>query len=221
MKNEIEEFIAYLRIERKLSDSTIRAYKYTLYMIKSIIQKELISLNSEDIEKYLTVIKSKKQASSINHEITVLNEFYKYNNIDVMKNIYHLKVASSLPKYLTIEEVNNLLNIKLSTAYDYRNKAILELMYATGLRVSELRGLKLNDVDTFNSVVRVIGKGNKERIVPIGNVAIKYLNIYLSEYRDKLLKNNIKDEIFVNNHGNKLTTNGINYILKKISKDII
>lgn len=94
----------------------------------------------------------------------------------------------ALPKILSYEEVYILLNIDLKTNYDYRNKAMLELMYATGLRVSELVNLKVNDIDLESDIVRTIGKGNKERIIPIGEYAPIFLKEYIIYHRDALLK---------------------------------
>ena len=125
----------------------------------------------------------------------------------------------SIPNILSIEEMEILLDIPVKTNFDYRNKAMLELMYATGLRVSELVNLKIPNLDLDNKIVRVIGKGNKERIVPIGEVAIKYLNIYLSEYRNSLKKKYFCDNVFLNNHGKGITRQGFFKILKEIAKE--
>ena len=123
-----------------------------------------------------------------------------------------------LPHVLSIEEVEMLLDIPLDTAYDYRNKAMLELMYATGLRVSELVNLELSNIDMDLSLVRVFGKGSKERIVPFGEVAHDYLKIYLEQYRDSLKKKRLCDKVFLNNHGNGMTRQGFFKILATIVK---
>ena len=107
------------------------------------------------------------------------------------------------------------MDIKLETAFDYRNKAMLELMYATGLRVSELINLEPVNIDLEKKIVRCFGKGNKERIVPIGDTAIKYLKLYLDGYRNELTKRTICDNLFLNNHGKKLTRQGFFKMLKK------
>ena len=135
-----------------------------------------------------------------------------------MEDITTLKKSKLLPKYLSISEVDNLLNIKLVTPFDYRNKAMLELMYGTGLRVSELVKLKYSNIDFENSLVRVTGKGKKDRIIPMGEVCAYYLKIYLSEYRNKLLKRNTYDEVFLNNHGKPITRQGFNFILENIKE---
>ena len=130
------------------------------------------------------------------------------------------KIEKKLPNYLSIEEVNNLLDIKLTKPIDYRNKAMLELMYATGLRVSELVNLTLNDIDLENDIVRTIGKGNKERIIPIGDYAKEALLIYLNNYRNSMLKGYICDKVFLNNHGRELTRQGFFKILKARLKEV-
>ena len=163
--------------------------------------------------------KKLEKSKSINHEITIIRQFFAYYNKEsVVKDIDLLKLEKALPKYLTKEEVERLLNIPLITPLDYRNKAMLELIYATGLRVSELVNLKVNDIDFEMCTLRVLGKGNKERIVPIGSVALKYNKIYIEEYRSKILKNNIIDELYPNNFGRKMTRNGFNYILNELKK---
>ena len=112
-----------------------------------------------------------------------------------------------------------LLDIKLETPFDYRNKAMLELMYATGLRVSELCSLELKDIDLENNYVRCIGKGSKERIVPYGEVCAYYLSLYLNEYRPLLKKKYLTENIFLNNHGKKMTRQGFEFILNNIVKE--
>ena len=116
---------------------------------------------------------------------------------------------------LTIDEVDKLLDVKLETPFDYRNKAMLELMYATGLRVSELINLTPQNIDLEKKLVRCYGKGNKERIIPMGETAVKYLKIYLEGYRHSLVKRTICDNLFLNNHGKQLTRQGFFKMLKQ------
>ena len=110
-----------------------------------------------------------------------------------------------LPNYLTIEEVDKLLDIKLDNPFDYRNKAMIELSYATGLRVSELVTLKLVNIDLENTIVKILGKGSKERIVPFNDIALKYLKLYLDNYRQEILKNKDSEYVFVNYQGGSLS----------------
>ena len=142
---------------------------------------------------------------------------YEINDVSI--DIDTPRFYKKLPNILTIEEVENLLNIKLETAFDYRNKAMLEVMYATGLRVSELVNLELNNVNLDEGYVRCFGKGNKERIVPLGEIALKYLKIYIDDYRDSLKKRCLCDKIFLNNHGKGITRQGFFIILKEIAEE--
>ena len=122
-----------------------------------------------------------------------------------------------MPRVLSEEEVNKLLDIELKDAYSYRNKAMLELMYSSGLRVSELLNLELNNIDLNMNLVRIFGKGNKERIVPIDDIATKYLYEYINIYRNTLLKNKVSNLLFLNSRGERLSRQGFFKILREIS----
>ena len=123
-----------------------------------------------------------------------------------------------LPKTLTIDEINILLDIDCKNCFDYRNKAMLELMYSAGLRVSELLELNVNDIDLNDNVVKVFGKGSKERIVPIGDYATIALRKYIDEYRICLIKKGIiTDKLFLNNHGREMSRSGFFKLIKKMA----
>lgn len=143
----------------------------------------------------------------------------KYNVPSVMTEIDAPKFYKKLPNVLSIEEVDLLLNFELKTAFDYRNKAMLELMYSTGLRVSELVNLTFDNINLEENYIRCNGKGNKERIIPLGSVAKKYLILYLDNYRNSLKKTYQTDHLFLNNHGKKITRHGFTYILKNIKEE--
>ena len=217
MSKGIIEFLDYLKIERKMSVNTISSYTYTLKLIESASGKELIKCTKDDLKKILLSNKNSHSPKSINHEITILRQFFSFHNmLEVVKDIDLMKLNKSLPKYLTKEEVDRLLNFKLITPLDYRNKAMLELIYATGIRVSELVNIKVNDLDFEMCTLKVLGKGSKERIIPVGSVALKYNKIYIEQYRKNILKNNLIDELYPNNQGKKMTRNGFNYILHEL-----
>ena len=129
------------------------------------------------------------------------------------------RLRKSLPKSLTENEVTALLEVPLIDDFSYRNKAMLELLYATGLRVSELVNLTLLDVDLDSATVRTVGKGSKERIIPLGDYAIKYLYIYIHEHRNNLLKKEVNDYLFLNNHGKKMTRQGFFKMIKKRAQE--
>ena len=112
-----------------------------------------------------------------------------------------------------------LLDIKLIKPIDYRNKAMLEVLFATGTRISELINMELNQIDYDECIIRVLGKGKKDRIIPIGNTALKYLRLYIDEYRKFILKTKNSNYVFVNKDGNKISRQGFFKILKKITKE--
>ena len=133
-------------------------------------------------------------------------------------NISSPKIPKKLPNYLTEEEVDRLLNITLKTPYDYRNKAMLETLYATGLRITELCNLKISDIDLNNCFLRVVGKGKKERIVPLTDLAIKYLNIYVKNYRNEILKEKDSEYLFISNIQKNISRQGFFKIIKSQMK---
>lgn len=231
MDRMINEYITYITLTKKLSDNTIESYTNSLNLFKRFINKTLSMITDKDIERYLSHLNNTHSNSSVNHEITVLNEFYKflfrknYINQNPMEYFSSRKNSKKLPKYLTIEEVDKLLNITLNDKFDYRNKAMFELMYATGARVSEILSLEVGDIDFYNCKVLIKGKGAKERILPISDIALKYLKIYIEEYRNSFFPKNkkINNYLFLNNHGEKLSRVAFLKIIKKeaLKKDII
>ena len=184
-----------------------------------------LDINYNNLLDYLKYLDDNKyEVSSVARKIVSIKAFHKYlsenyNVVDISTKINTPRFYRKLPNILTIEEVDNLLDIKLDTPFDYRNKAMLELMYSSGLRVSELINLELSDIDLNNNYVRCFGKGSKERIVPIGEYSSKYLSIYINEYRDSMKKCYYTEKIFLNNHGKEMTRQGFFKIIKKIAKD--
>lgn len=229
-KKLLSDYIIELKtIKQRDKDTTVNSYsediyKYLEYMESKNISSALdISYNNLlDYLKYLD--DNKYEVSSVARKIVSIKAFHKYlsenyNVVDISTKINTPRFYRKLPNILTIEEVDNLLDIKLDTPFDYRNKAMLELMYSSGLRVSELINLELSDIDLNNNYVRCFGKGNKERIVPIGEYSSKYLSIYINEYRDSMKKGYYTEKIFLNNHGKEMTRQGFFKIIKKIAKD--
>lgn len=222
-KEKIEEFKNYLLINKKYSNATIESYGLDLIKYYEFNKnKTLNDIKSNDIKEYLKHLKKGDLSDkSIARNISTIRTFYKFLLIEKYINhnptefIELPKLRKSLPKVLSIEEVLRLLDIELNDAFSYRNKAMLELMYATGLRVSELVNLKLHNIDFDMAIVRTFGKGNKERIVPIGDYALDSLKEYVINYRDGMFKKYINDYLFLNNHGNKLTRQGFFKIIKK------
>lgn len=221
----IEEFIDYLRFEKKYSENTISSYKRDLNKINSYLKKDFIKLTKADIQKYIQNLSKNESSNTISRTISSLKSFYKfleinkYTNTNPLTTIISPKTARKLPKVLSEEEVNKLLDINLNNDFDYRNKAMLELMYSSGLRVSELINLTVNDIDLKNSLVRIFGKGSKERIVPLNDYATEALNNYILYHRPKLFKQKENNYLFLNNHGNQMTRQGFFKTLKKIAKE--
>ena len=229
-KKLLSDYIIELKtIKQRDKDTTVNSYsediyKYLEYMESKNISSALdISYNNLlDYLKYLD--DNKYEVSSVARKIVSIKAFHKYLSenykvIDISTKINTPKFYRKLPNILTIEEVDNLLDIKLDTPFDYRNKAMLELMYSSGLRVSELINLELSDIDLNNNYVRCFGKGSKERIVPVGEYSSKYLSIYINEYRDSMKKGYYTEKLFLNNHGREMTRQGFFKIIKKIAKD--
>ena len=226
MKNEslINEYIRYLKIEKKLSNNTIDSYKKDLLLFNEYINTSFLSIKREDIISYIKSMDLKP--SSKNRKITTIRSFYgflllnNYINYNPTDSIKGMKTDKKLPKYLTEDEVNLLLSFKCKTPYDYRNKAMIELLYSTGMRESELVNIRLNDLDLHNNIVRTIAKGKKERILPIGEIANHYLNIYINKYRDELLKDKTSEYVFISNEKKKITRQGLFINLEQIGKRV-
>lgn len=229
---EIEEYLSYIKFEKKLTGNTYESYKldlitFTKYLNENHIMKFDV-LSENDIILYLKYLRENKKLNSrsIERHLTTLRNFFKFLfknkkiKKDIMINIDNLKLIKSLPNVLTIDEIDQLLDIKLENPFNYRTKAMLELMYGSGLRVSELVNLTLYSVDLYNNTILIEGKGRKERIVPLGEVAKNYLELYL-ERRNQLIKrkNGTTDKLFLNNHGLPITRNGFNFLLNNILKE--
>ena len=222
-----EEFKSFLFVDKKYSENTINSYLNEYDKFNNFFNnKDVSKITTDELEEYLSYLKKNNLSSrSISHNISVIRTLYKFLLInkyiekDIAVFLELPKLKKSLPKVLTIEEVDKLLDISLINEFSYRNKAMLELMYATGLRVSDLVNLKLNDIDIDSCLVKTMGKGSKERIIPLGDYALFYLKEYVYKYRTLMMKDKIHDYIFVNNHGSKLTRQGFFKIIKELAKE--
>ena len=223
----IEEFLRYLLIDKGYSNNTIESYKRDLE--KFLIfnnDKDISSIKNSDLKEYIKYLNEENlNEKSIARNISSIKSFYKFLVIqkyitnNPSDSIFQPKLKKSLPNILTEEEVLKLLDIKLTDNFSYRNKAMLELMYASGLRVSELVNLKLQDIDLNQDIIRTFGKGSKERVIPIGDYAKEYLEKYIYEYRGSMLKKEASEYLFLNNHGKKMTRQGFFKIIKKITQE--
>jgi integrase/recombinase XerD len=207
------DFIAYITVEKRLSENTILAYKTDISKFINFIKIKKINLDNVeycDIIDFLAYIKSFGLSSnSIYRLILSIKQFYKFLNFEklIKKNpvsyITFPKVPKKLPSVLTFEEIMCLLNsIDARNETNIRNKAMIELLYATGLRISELINLKFSDINFKDCFLRIVGKGEKERIVPFCEKAKDFLNIYISKRKDNYNEN---DNVFISRLGKKLS----------------
>lgn len=214
----INDFKNYLELERNYSNNTSLSYVKDVTLFSDFIKKNLLLVDKKDIEKYIRSLN--KSSKTISHIISSLKSFYNYymrmGNIksNPIDEIDRPKIEKKIPEFLTLEEVSNLLNFEVNNEFEARNKAILELLYSSGLRISELTSLELSNIDLDECLVRVMGKGSKERIVPLGDYAIDALKEYIYFYRPMLNKNN-SSYVFLNNRGGVLSRQFIFKVIKE------
>ncbi|MCX7879140.1 MAG: site-specific tyrosine recombinase XerD [Ignavibacteria bacterium] len=228
----LNEFLFYLQVEKGLSNNTIQSYKNDINKFFSFISKKSLENFSEVdplvLSKFLEHLTSENiSPRSQARYISTLRHFFKYlteNNLvdaNPLEKIDSPKLATKLPNVLSIEEVLYLLNsINIETHLDIRNKAILEVLYACGLRVSELINLRQRDVYPNEEILIIFGKGSKERIVPIGTTALFWILEYQKKSRIYLVKDNkdTKDILFLNSRGEKFSRMGIWKIIHHYAK---
>jgi len=231
MDGYVNEFINYLSVERGLAQNTLESYGRDLRQFEAYMNsthKDLIKdSNRATILEYLNTLQSKGRAvSTISRNLAAIKSFYqylvreKYIDKDPAANVESPKLEKKLPKILTISEVEELLKQpNVSTPNGIRDKAMLELLYATGIRVSELISLNISDVNLDMGYVKCFGKGSKERIVPLGSIAAKCVQEYLNKGRPKLVRTYDEPALFVNHHGNRLTRQGFWKIIKKYAQE--
>lgn len=217
----LSDFLVYLELDLNYSDNTVKTYENSIEKLITFIKnKDLLKLNVNDLEKFLISL-NELEASSISNIISAIKSFYNYYiKLGKIRNnptdlIDMPKLSKKLPDYLTIDEVNKLLDIDIKDAFSARNKAILELLYSSGLRISELVNLELKSIDFDDCVIRVFGKGSKERIVPMNDYAIDALKEYIETYRSLMIKDEINNFVFLNNHGKIMTRQGVFKMIKK------
>ena len=231
-KQSIKEFKSYLRIERSLSDNTIDSYLRDIQKLANFSEeKDLteLQITKTEVKEFIAEInKEGISARSQSRIISGIKAFYKYLiledylKVNPTELIESPKIGMKLPDSLSIEEIDSLIAaIDLSHPQGERNRAILEVLYSCGIRVSELTNLKLSNIRFKEGYVKVVGKGNKERFAPIGSSAIKFLNIYLNEVRNHQdIQKGSEDIVFLNRRGNKLTRVMIFTIIKQLAEKI-
>lgn len=200
MESTIHVFLSYLRIEKALAQNTILAYgrdlKRFAAFLRSRRRQRLEDATREDVVDFLSSLyKEKLDSRSVARYLVSLRGLYKFElmegrvNTDPTENLESPKIRNSLPTYLRVDEVDKLLQAPdLATPIGVRDRAMLEVLYSTGLRVSELLNLRVSDIDTRMGCVRCIGKGDKERLVPIGRKALEAVQVYLDQTRPKFAR---------------------------------
>lgn len=227
----IKGFRSYLQLEKSLSLNTIQGYLHDVDLFVRFLEEKQLHLQPKGVElKHLQdflawINEIGMSAYSQARIISGIKSFYKYLLLEnlLSQNPTELlespKIGRKLPDTLSLEEINKIIDaIDLSTPEGQRNKAMLETLYSCGLRVSELVGLKLSDLYFKDEFIKVVGKGNKERLVPIGSVAIKYILIYKDQVRIHVpVKKEYEDILFLNKRGAKLTRVMVFTIIKQLA----
>lgn len=231
-KSLIKGYENYLKIEKSLSSNTVDAYirdinKMDGFFNSEDSKKKINSINHEDFQNYLAHLNELKiNARSQSRVISSIRSFFKYLMIEkiIDNNASELlenpKTGKKLPEFLTIDEIDLMVSqIDRSKSDGERNIAILEVLYGCGLRVTELIELKISEIYWKEGFIRIIGKGNKERLVPLGKIASKHLKIYLDEIRvHQKIDNQFIDHVFINKSGKQLSRVMIFKIIKKLTE---
>ena len=233
MQNEIEAFLEYLTLEKNLSSNTLQSYAIDLKDFKNFLQKEKIKrieeVSVETILLFLERLRKKGlSSSSISRKLSALRSFFRF--LELEKGFSHNpvlliespKLPRRLPRVLTVNEVERLLSAPdPSTPQGLRDKAMLETLYATGLRVSELVALTFAQLNLEVGFLRVLGKGSRERLVPLGDFARHYLELYLREARPQLLSGRSDPpQIFLNRRGRPLTRQRFWQIIRDYARKV-
>ena len=227
-----ENFKNYLKLERGLSDNSVKSYYYDLVLFKNFLVANKVNdtpfnCKSETIKNYLYKSFSDKKSRSQARSISAIKSFFNYLifegyiNESPISNIEAPKQEKKLPVVLTEDEIKNLINsIDLNHNFGQRNKTIIEILYGTGIRVSELVNLKLSNIFFKENIIKVIGKGNKERFVPLGEIASCEMKIYINDRNQLKIDSKSSDILFLNRYGRRLTRSMIFKIISDASKRI-
>ncbi len=224
--NLIKDFQNYLLVERGLSENSIFSYTYDLKKFHEYLsrhEKNFLEVKTDDISEFLKEQKKKKiSGRSLARAVAALRQFYRYlkeeHKLDAnpAEKVQTPEVNKSLPDYLTLEEIEELFSvIREDDPYELRDKSIFELLYSSGLRISEACNLKMDDVDLENMFLTIRGKGGRERLVPFGEKALDILRKYLESGRDEILKNRFSDYLFISKKGDFLNRKSVWRLLRK------
>lgn len=229
MNSYIEEFIEYIRIERNYSDYTETNYLIDLEQFEEYLKNKKVNFKNikyKEITEYIMYLKEVKKVKppTINRHLSALRSFYNFllkENIitsNPFKIVNGPKKEKKLPNYMKYSEFERLVEACDETPLGIRNRALIELLFATGARIGELIKINIQDIDYSSREIKVLGKGNKERICYFNSYSEEYLKIYINEARPILLNNKKSDRLFINHIGGELTDRGVRDILDKLIK---
>lgn len=233
LPNAISSFLVHVKVEKGLAANTHAAYRRDLSKFEEFAKKrklELAKISRDDLVDFLAgLYRQKLESKTVARHVVTLRNFFRYAQMqdaiaeDPAMNLESPKIRKSLPGYLRLEDVERILQQPDgSTVAGLRDRAMLEVLYSTGLRVSELTGLKVSDLDTKVGCVRCIGKGDKERVVPVGRKALGIVEKYLRDGRPELIRGSRSGAsspfLFVNRRGAKISRVGVWKILSNYGK---
>lgn len=227
-KEIIYEFLDYISYEKKYSDYTEKNYELDLFKYFEYLGKNnlnYLTVKYKDVSNFtLFLAKQNYKSTTINRIDSSIRSFYNYLELEEkingnpFKAASNLKVPKRLPNYFKYDEYLTMISVIDKDDYEYRNRLILEMLFATGLRVSELSNIKIKDIDFSEREIKIMGKGSKERFVFYNKECAIVLDSYLKECRSKLLNGKDSEYLFINHLGDKLTDRGIRLIIDKIVK---
>ena len=227
-KEIIYEFLDYISYEKKYSDNTEKNYELDLFKYFEYLDKNnlnYLTVKYKDVSNFtLFLAKQNYKSTTINRIDSSIRSFYNYLELEEkingnpFKAASNLKVPKRLPNYFKYDEYLTMISVIDKDDYEYRNRLILEMLVATGLRVSELSNIKIKDIDFSEREIKIMGKGSKERFVFYNKECAIVLDSYLKECRSKLLNGKDSEYLFINHLGDKLTDRGIRLIIDKIVK---
>ena len=227
-KEIIYEFLDYISYEKKYSDNTEKNYELDLFKYFEYLDKNnlnYLTVKYKDVSNFtLFLAKQNYKSTTINRIDSSIRSFYNYLELEEkingnpFKAASNLKVPKRLPNYFKYDEYLTMISVIDKDDYEYRNRLILEMLFATGLRVSELSNIKIKDIDFSEREIKIMGKGSKERFVFYNKECAIVLDSYLKECRSKLLNSKDSEYLFINHLGDKLTDRGIRLIIDKIVK---
>lgn len=227
-KEIIYEFLDYISYEKKYSDNTEKNYELDLFKYFEYLDKNnlnYLTVKYKDVSNFtLFLAKQNYKSTTINRIDSSIRSFYNYLELEEkingnpFKAASNLKVPKRLPNYFKYDEYLTMISVIDKDDYEYRNRLILEMLFATGLRVSELSNIKIKNIDFSEREIKIMGKGSKERFVFYNKECAIVLDSYLKECRSKLLNGKDSEYFFINHLGDKLTDRGIRLIIDKIVK---